>query len=53
MAELWPVFAVVAVWIIVFVGSFWAYAKWLKVPTEMEVEYEHEAKAAESVAAVH
>lgn len=53
MAELWPVFAVVAVWIIVFVGSFLSFAKWLKVPTEMEVEHEHEAKAAESAAAVH
>ncbi|HEX6798715.1 MAG TPA: hypothetical protein VF116_13485 [Ktedonobacterales bacterium] len=53
MAELWPVFAVVAVWIIVFVFCFGAYAKWLKVPTEMDIEHEHEAKAAESAAAVH
>lgn len=53
MAELWPIFAVVAIWIIVFVASFWSFAKWLKVPTEMDIEHEHEAHAAESAAALH
>lgn len=53
MAQLWPVFAVVAVWILVFVFCFGAYAKWLKVPTEMEVEYQHEAHEAEHAAALH
>ncbi len=56
MAELWPILAVVAIWIIVFVASFWSFAKWLKVPTEMDIEHEHhehEAHAAESAAAIH
>lgn len=53
MAQLWPILAVVAIWIVVFVVSFWAYARWLRIPTEteMEVAHEHDAKAAESAAA--
>jgi hypothetical protein len=57
MQQLWPILAVVGIWFIVFVGSFWSYAKWLKIPTETEVEVEHEhqheGKPAESPAAVH
>lgn len=50
MAEVWPVLVVVGIWAIVFVVSFGAYARWLKVPTEMEIEAEHEAHAAEAAA---
>ena len=54
MAQLWPILAVVAIWMVVFVVSFWAYARWLKLPTEteMEVTHEHDAMAAERAAAV-
>ena len=52
MAEVWPVLVVVAIWALVFVLSFGAYARWLKVPTEMEIEDEHEARAAEAAAPI-
>ncbi len=55
MAELWPILTVVAIWILVFIASFWSYARWLRVPTETEMEVKHEhghdAPAAESAAA--
>ncbi|MFI5272931.1 MAG: hypothetical protein ACHQ4H_07865 [Ktedonobacterales bacterium] len=51
MSELWPILAVVAIWAIVFVFCFGSYVKWLKVPTEMEIEHEHEVHATVEAAA--
>lgn len=45
MGAVVPVLAVVIFWAIVFVFAFASYRRWLKVPTESELEQEHEAEA--------
>lgn len=45
MGAVVPVLAVVIFWAIVFVFAFGAYRRWLRVPTESEIEAEHEADA--------
>lgn len=44
MGAVVPVIAVVIFWAIVFVFAFGSYRRWLKVPTESEMEAEHEAE---------
>lgn len=45
MGAVVPVLAVVIFWSIVFIFAFAAYRRWLKVPTESELEQQHEAEA--------
>lgn len=45
MGAVVPVLAVVIFWAIVFVFAFWSYRRWLQVPTESELEHEHEVAA--------
>lgn len=45
MGAVVPVLVVVIFWTIVFVFAFWSYRRWLKVPTESEIEKAHEAEA--------
>lgn len=44
MGAVVPVLAVVIFWAIVFLFAFGAYRRWLKVPTESELEQEREAE---------
>lgn len=43
MGAVVPVLVVVIFWTVVFVFAFASYRRWLKVPTESELEAEHEA----------
>lgn len=50
MGAVVPVLVVVIFWVIVFVFAFASYRRWLKVPTEAELEQEHETEAHETEA---
>ncbi len=45
MGAVVPVLIVVIFWAMVFVFAFGSYRRWLKVPTESEMEAQHEAEA--------
>ena len=47
MGELSPILLVVAFWMLLGIAAFVAFRNWLKVPTEMEIEAEREARVAE------
>jgi hypothetical protein len=47
MGELSPILLVVAFWMLLGIAAFAAFRIWLKVPTEMEIEAEREARVAE------
>ena len=44
MGAVVPVLVVVIFWAVVFVFAFGAYRRWLRVPTESELEAQHEAE---------